>query len=131
MERPRVTIVFVRMWTRHVTIISCALVMSCGIASAQKPPDQAAPAQQQTAPPAPARSANCAPMAPNGTTTTDNSTVGRSNEPLGDKLARSDGVMCPPTGVDPEIRAPTPDTGKTPVIPPPGSPGGDPSIRPK
>ena len=60
------------------------------------------------------------------------STVGRaSNESLGDKLAKSDGVMCPPAGVDPEIRAPTPDAGTTPVIPPPGSPGGDPSIRPK
>ena len=47
-----------------------------------------------------------------------------------DKLARTDGVICPPN-VDPEIRAPTPDTGKTPVIPPPGSPGGDPSVRPK
>ena len=115
-------------------IASCALVMSSGIASAQKPPGSATPAQQQTAPPAPARSANCAPMAPNGTTgsvMSDNSTVGRSSEPLGDKLARSDGVMCPPSGVDPEIRAPTPDTGNTPVIPPPGSPGGDPTVRPK
>jgi hypothetical protein len=116
-------------------IASSALMMSCGIASAQKPPDPATPAQQQTAPPAPARSANCAPMAPNGTTgstaTPDGSTVGRAGEPLGDKLARSDGVMCPPAGVDPEIRAPTPDTGNTPVIPPPGSPGGDPTVRPK
>src|SRR6267378_101394 len=50
---------------------------------------------------------------------------------LGDKLARSDGVLCPPAGVDPEIRAPTPETGNTPVIPPPGSPGGDPTVRPK
>jgi hypothetical protein len=40
-------------------------------------------------------------------------------------------VLCPPSGVDPEMRAPTPDTGKTPVIPPPGSPGGDPNVRPK
>ena len=114
-------------------IASCALAMSCGIASAQKPPEPATPAQQ-TAPPAPARSANCAPMAPNGATgsaTPDSSTVGRANEPLGDKLAKSDGVMCPPSGVDPEIRAPTPDTGNTPVIPPPGSPGGDPTVRPK
>jgi hypothetical protein len=54
-----------------------------------------------------------------------------ASEPLGDKLARSDGVLCPPTGVDPEIRAPTPETGNMPVIPPPGSPGGDPTIRPK
>ena len=71
-------------------------------------------------------------MAPNGTGgAASDTTVGRSGEPLGDKLAKSDGVMCPPSGVDPEIRAPTPDTGNTPVIPPPGSPGGDPTVRPK
>jgi hypothetical protein len=46
-------------------------------------------------------------------------------------LAKSDGVLCPPSGIDPEIRMPTPDTGNTPVIPPPGSPGGDPTVRPK
>jgi len=40
-------------------------------------------------------------------------------------------LLCPPPGVDPEIRAPTPDAGNTPVIPPPGSPGGDPTVRPK
>jgi hypothetical protein len=57
-------------------------------------------------------------------------TVG-SGEHLSDKLARTDGVICPPAGVDTEIRAPTPDAGRTPVIPPPGTPGGDPSIQPK
>ena len=62
---------------------------------------------------------------PRGTTT------GQASEPLADKLAKSDGVLCPPAGVDPEIRAPTPDAGNTPVIPPPGSPGGNPNIRPK
>ncbi len=55
----------------------------------------------------------------------------RDAEPLGDKLARTDGVICPPPGLDPAIRAPAPDTGTTPVIPPPGSPGGDPDVRPK
>src|SRR5215212_4185437 len=55
----------------------------------------------------------------------------KAGEPLSDKLARTDGVICPPN-VDPEIRAPTPPSGnKMPVIPPPGSPGGDPSIQPK
>jgi hypothetical protein len=29
------------------------------------------------------------------------------------------------------MHAPTPDTGNTPVIPPPGSPGGNPNVRPK
>jgi hypothetical protein len=56
---------------------------------------------------------------------------GKAGEPLSDKLARTDGVICPPD-VDPEIRAPTPQSGnKMPVIPPPGSPGGDPRVQPK
>jgi len=55
----------------------------------------------------------------------------KAGESLSDKLARTDGVICPPN-VDPDIRAPTPQSGNTmPVIPPPGGPGGDPSIRPK
>lgn len=62
------------------------------------------------------------PAAPGGSATT--------GENLSDKLARTDGVICPPN-VDPEIKAPTPDVGKMPVIPPPGTPGGDPGVRPK
>ncbi|MBI3704167.1 MAG: hypothetical protein HY244_10085 [Rhizobiales bacterium] len=46
-------------------------------------------------------------------------------------LARSDGVICPPDHIDSEIQAPTPPAGPMPVIPPPGTPGGDPSLRPK
>ena len=68
------------------------------------------------------------PMTPNGS----DATVGQSREALGDRLAKSDGVLCPPSGIDPEIRAPTPEnSGKMPVIPPPGSPGGNPNLRPK
>jgi hypothetical protein len=59
-------------------------------------------------------------------------TTGQSDSvPLSDKLAAGNGVLCPPSGVDPLIRAPTPDVGKMPVIPPPGSPGGDKSVQPK
>ena len=47
------------------------------------------------------------------------------------ELAKSNGVLCPPSGVDPEIHAPTPDAGNTPVIPPPGSPGGNQNLQPK
>ena len=54
----------------------------------------------------------------------------KAGESLSDKLARTDGVICP-SNVDPEIKAPTPQGGKMPVIPTPGSPGGDPSVRPK
>ena len=53
-----------------------------------------------------------------------------SGENLSDKLARNEGVLCPPN-VDPQIKAPTPESGKMPVIPPPGSPGGDQSVKPK
>jgi hypothetical protein len=56
---------------------------------------------------------------------------GKAGDTLSDKLARTDGVICPPT-VDPEIKAPTPEHGnKMPVIPPPGGPGGDPNVQPK
>ena len=49
---------------------------------------------------------------------------------LSDKLAQTDGVICPPN-IDADIKAPTPQGGPMPVIPPPGSPGGDPTVRPK
>ena len=53
-----------------------------------------------------------------------------TGENLSDKLARTDGVICP-SNEAPDMRLPTPDTGRTPVIPPPGSPGGDQSVQPK
>src|SRR5580704_445289 len=51
-------------------------------------------------------------------------TTGNAN--LSDELSRSKGVICPPAGVDPGISAPPVGGGVTPVIPPPGTPGGDP-----
>jgi len=55
---------------------------------------------------------------------------GDSSRTLSDKLNEGGGVICPPN-VDPSIKAPAPETGKMPVIPPPGSPGGDPKVQPK
>jgi hypothetical protein len=55
----------------------------------------------------------------------------QQNEQLSDKLARSDGIICPPAGVDSEMQVKPPDGGQLRVIPPPGSPGGDPTVRPK
>ena len=110
-------------------LLSCVLMVASSVAAAQAPQVPATP-PTQTAPPSPA----CAPMqqAPDsGTAAPGGTTTGQRTEPLGDKLARSDGVLCPPPGVDPEMRAPAPDIGNTPVIPPPGSPGGDPTVRPK
>jgi hypothetical protein len=54
----------------------------------------------------------------------------RANKTLSEKLDQTAGVICPPH-VDPAIKVPTPNAGKTPVIPPPGSPGGDQSVQPK
>jgi hypothetical protein len=62
----------------------------------------------------------------------DNPTVGKdSGKPLGDQLAASKGVICPPAGVDPGMRQVPPQGGTMKVIPPPGSPGGDQSVQPK
>jgi hypothetical protein len=58
-------------------------------------------------------------------------TTGQSRESLSDRLAQSDGIMCPPSNIDPEMHKQAPAEGRTPVIPPPGSPGGDPTLRPK
>jgi hypothetical protein len=107
------------------------LLAGCGAAGAQAPPMPATP-PAPTAPPAPAN--HCAPMRPvppGGAIAPEGATTGQRRDPLSDRLAKSDGVLCPPSGVDPEIRAPTPEGGNMPVIPPPGSPGGDPGIRPK
>jgi len=117
---------------KHSLFVLCVLIAASGAASAQAPPAPATP-PAQTAPPSPARVNDCAamPSAAPGTIAPPGMTTGQGGEPLSDQLARSDGVLCPPAGVDPQMRAPTPDAGNTPVIPPPGSPGGDPTIRPK
>jgi hypothetical protein len=59
--------------------------------------------------------------------------MGRSGEPLSDKLGSTGGVIRPPTDIAPDMtaRPPVPDPGTTPVIPPPGTPGGDPTVNPK
>ena len=51
---------------------------------------------------------------------------------LSSDLSRSGGVIIPPTGIDPEIKQTPPPTGATmPIIPPPGTPGGNPAVKPK
>jgi hypothetical protein len=121
------------MRTTATIIFAGLLTAASSGAFAQAPPAPATP-PQTTAPATTQSAANCAPTradSSGSSVTSDSSTTGQAREPLGDKLAKSDGVLCPPAGVDPEMRAPAPEVGKTPVIPPPGSPGGDPNIRPK
>jgi|SRR5580692_11699075 hypothetical protein len=123
--------------TKHLLLLVFGLMVWVEGAAAQAPPSVTNPSQPIASAPPTELAANCAPTASaplRGTVTTvppDGTTTGQASEPLADKLAKSNGVLCPPPGVDPEIRAPTPDAGNTPVIPPPGSPGGNPNVQPK
>ena len=55
---------------------------------------------------------------------------GPSSTNLSDKLSDSKGIICPPA-VDPEAVIRPPPGGELRVIPPPGSPAGDPTVQPK
>ena len=47
-------------------------------------------------------------------------------------LSRSGGVIKPPADVDPQMKQVPPSSGdRMPVISPPGTPGGNPSVKPK
>lgn len=120
----------------RLLVLSTAVVFLPAAAIAQAPPNATAPIAPKTEQ---LDSKACA----NSETQT---TIGQGNTPsaagvsdlqahkngnLSEKLARSDGVICPPTRVDPDIRQPTPPGGAMPVIPPPGGPGGDQSVQPK
>ena len=51
---------------------------------------------------------------------------------LSSDLNHSGGVIAPPSGIDPEIKQTPPSAGdKMPVVPPPGTPGGDTAVKPK
>jgi hypothetical protein len=117
--------------TRIASLTALAVLAGLTAAAAQAPPQVATPRTAPTNPDRPTH--NCAPtqaVPGEGTVAPQGATTGQAGQ-LSDRLARSDGVLCPPPGIDAEMHAPTPDAGKTPVIPPPGSPGGDPSVRPK
>lgn len=114
----------------RILTVSVALAASAA-AFAQSPPANRAP----TAPKADqAQSSSCAHA-------DTQATVGQGGDvkvptpegkPLGEQLAQSNGVICPPDAVDPAIHAPTPQQGKMPVIPPPGTPGSsNQSVQPK
>jgi hypothetical protein len=82
-------------------------------------------AQAQPASPANPANRNCTPDA-----RTD-STVGSGQSNLSDRLAGSNGVICPPADVDPDMRKPAPGGGRMLVVPPPGSPGDDQKTIPR
>ena len=91
-------------------------------------------AQTAAGPPRDPKSCEPGAMSPQPPTgppgTADPGTTTGSGENLSDKLTRGEGVLCPPE-VDRDMHIQPRNGGKTPVIPPPGSPGGDPGVRPK
>ena len=81
----------------------------------------------QTVPPVQDQGASCPPGVGR-----DAPAIGRdSDKPLSDQLAASKGIICPPAGIDPQIQQRPPEGGTLKVIPPPGSPGGNPNVQPK
>jgi hypothetical protein len=69
---------------------------------------------------------------PNGHPGAGQPAVPPASGTLSSDLNRSGGVIAPPAGIDPEIKQTPPPTGaKMPVIPPPGTPGGDSAVKPK
>ena len=115
---------------RKLMIGAAALLLTPAVCLAQSPPTPqtpVAPKAEQLDPNACANPGTQATVGQGG----DIDVSKRDSRNLSDKLAASNGVICPPGHVDPEIHQPTPPGGAMPVIPPPGSPGGDQSIKPK
>jgi len=105
-----------------------AAILMPAVAAAQAPPQTQTPVAPKTEQLDPKACSNEQATVGQGTDIDMQKPAGRS---LSDRLARSSGVICPPAGVDSEIHEPTPPGGSMRVIPPPGSPGGDPSVQPK
>jgi hypothetical protein len=100
------------------TIIAAMASVPLALAQSQQPaPPLTAPSQGPDC-----RRANGLPPKPGDTT---------GSATLSEELARSKGVICPPGGIDPGISIPPVGGGVMPVIPPPGTPGGDPNLVPK
>ena len=115
---------------RNLILGAAALAMAPALAQAQAPPTPATPVAPKTEQLNPIACANPGTQATVGAGG-DIDVSKRDSRNLSDKLAASNGVICPPSQVDPEIHQPTPPGGVMQVIPPPGSPGGDQSIKPK
>jgi len=116
---------------RHIRLLGlaalAAAILTPPLSSAQSPPSSKAPVAPKTEQLDPKACADQKDTLGQGGSDRQQS----SGKSLSERLARSNGVICPPDQVDPEIKQPAPEGGRMPVIPPPGSPGGDPSVQPK
>ena len=112
-----------------LAIVTAALLPE--LAAAQAPPAAKTPHPPAAA--MPSQAGNCAPNAPATTGQAGDADVAKPDgSNLTQKLAQSNGVLCPPEQGDHAMVAPPPATGRTPVIKPPGTPGSpDQSVQPK
>jgi hypothetical protein len=87
---------------KKLAAIFCSILFaSTALAQTKAPPPES------TSP-----SSSCTPM--------KDGQSGKAGEPLGDKLANTKGVICPPPSRDSDMKVPPPDSGaKMPVIKPP------------
>jgi hypothetical protein len=91
----------------------------------------AAPAMTQNPPPAP-RTNPTVQVAPPSAAAPPEKIAPPSQGDMSNRLSQQRGTIDPPN-VDPKmtVHPPAQTGGTTPVIPPPGSPGGNPSVVPK
>jgi hypothetical protein len=106
--------------------LAAILCVSVGVlaASAQSPPQTSQPDPKACAP-----GERLEPPGPRQQSPSD--TTGQADSNPSERLRRTDGVLCPPSNVDPQIRTPAPDSGTLKVVPAPGTPGGKSDVRPK
>jgi hypothetical protein len=98
------------MMNRYVALVAALLFAAPALAQSS---DQPAPPQPQARPdPAPP------------------DTGLDSGTSLSNTLSRTGGVITPPDVHDPNVKTP-PQAGNTPVIRPPGTPGGNQDVQPK
>ena len=102
---------------RTILTLSAAMLLAATAASAQRQDRQGVPEKDQRPP-------TLMPLPDQGE---------GSGSSLSDRLSKSGGVIRPPADPDPQMKQPTPPTGPNsmPVLPPPGTPGGDPTVKPK
>jgi hypothetical protein len=112
------------MLTQNIAaVVATVAALSIPTAQAQLERPVPPPALSQTENPQ-----DCPPSVGDNRGSSNATTEGRT---LSDQLSQSNGVICPPAGIDPDITVPPIGGGRTRVILPPGTPGGDPSIQPK
>ena len=110
------------MQNRRGYAVLLALLLTPLSAAAQSSPQPSPPTAQSPTRPA------CPPdVGPNAPTVGSGDRTGN----LSDQLAQSGGIICPPAATDNDMALPPKETGRMPVIPPPGTPGGDQHIQPK